>query len=552
MKKKMYGKAVEDLSVLLSPVLASPPAPCPPFSSDGLTLSALLYSRGTAYDKLEMTNEAILDYTRVLEVDPDHVNACYARAAAYNRKGLFAEAIEDYSTALAKDRTKGLQVRERPRERETRTTGGNDAPAAPSSPLLASHRKGSFKVGVEEYMRSREAVVRERLDSVGVGPAASFATQTSYSLPTNSHPLPAAIAATKPASGASRDVYSPPHTVKQAPKGQSQTAYDVEGTVGFPVSSQFEASRRAHTARLESARAVSPGDISPSSDDDDTRDMAGQAAVTLGMKESERMRAGLASPPPPSQPSPPHLHTADMEQQQGTTRRLNAPSVSPPTTTSSMLPPATPAHVSAPTSSPLPTTTSTSTSTSASSAAAAEADVHHARGFACRRKGDFHGAIAEYSRAIELDPTHFKAYFNRGFAYDKLRNFTAAIADYSRALAIDPKNAYAYYNRGISYDRSGDFDFAIRDFTMAMQILPSNADFYHNRGFCFRKQGNFELAIGDYTKALELDANHFKAVYNRAFSYDKVRHTYTVAWLHVCVCVYVCVCLCRWGCWKMP
>lgn len=43
-----------------------------------------------------------------------------------------------------------------------------------------------------------------------------------------------------------------------------------------------------------------------------------------------------------------------------------------------------------------------------------EADAHHARGFALRKKGDFHGAIAAYSQAIALDKHHFKAFFNRG------------------------------------------------------------------------------------------------------------------------------------------
>jgi hypothetical protein len=54
-----------------------------------------------------------------------------------------------------------------------------------------------------------------------------------------------------------------------------------------------------------------------------------------------------------------------------------------------------------------------SSSAAAGGGAGAEADAHHSRGFALRRKGDFAGAIAEYTKAIEMDPNHFKAYFNR-------------------------------------------------------------------------------------------------------------------------------------------
>ena len=55
-----------------------------------------------------------------------------------------------------------------------------------------------------------------------------------------------------------------------------------------------------------------------------------------------------------------------------------------------------------------------------SSDVALRADSHHAEGFACRKRGDYEAAIQAYTRAIELDPKHFKAYFNRGFAYDKV------------------------------------------------------------------------------------------------------------------------------------
>ena len=49
-------------------------------------------------------DESIMDFTRVLEIDPDHVNAAYARGACENRRGNFEKAIEDYQMALDKDR----------------------------------------------------------------------------------------------------------------------------------------------------------------------------------------------------------------------------------------------------------------------------------------------------------------------------------------------------------------------------------------------------------------------------------------------------------------
>ena len=47
-------------------------------------------------------------------------------------------------------------------------------------------------------------------------------------------------------------------------------------------------------------------------------------------------------------------------------------------------------------------------------------EEHHARGYMLRKRGDFHGAILHYSKALEKQPSHFSALFNRGFSYDKV------------------------------------------------------------------------------------------------------------------------------------
>jgi tetratricopeptide (TPR) repeat protein len=48
------------------------------------------------------------------------------------------------------------------------------------------------------------------------------------------------------------------------------------------------------------------------------------------------------------------------------------------------------------------------------------AEAYHRSGFEHRRQGNFTQAVQDYTRAIELDPRHFKATFNRAFAYDKV------------------------------------------------------------------------------------------------------------------------------------
>ena len=67
-------------------------------------------------------------------------------------------------------------------------------------------------------------------------------------------------------------------------------------------------------------------------------------------------------------------------------------------------------------------------------------------------------------------------------------DFEKALADYGRALEVDPVNSFAHYNRGITRDRLGDFAGAVEDFSAAIALDANNADFHHNRGFSLRKQ----------------------------------------------------------------
>ena len=70
-------------------------------------------------------------------------------------------------------------------------------------------------------------------------------------------------------------------------------------------------------------------------------------------------------------------------------------------------------------------------------------------------------AIAEYDKAIELDPRYAPAYYNRGNAYYKLENVDQALADYDKAIELNPNYAPAYSNRGIAHRKLGNLGQAL-------------------------------------------------------------------------------------------
>ncbi len=63
-----------------------------------------------------------------------------------------------------------------------------------------------------------------------------------------------------------------------------------------------------------------------------------------------------------------------------------------------------------------------------------------------------------------------KAYLDRGDDYYKKGQYDLAIADYNKAIVIDPKLALAYYGRGNAYGQKGQYDQAWEDLKKAQKL----------------------------------------------------------------------------------
>ena len=115
------------------------------------------------------------------------------------------------------------------------------------------------------------------------------------------------------------------------------------------------------------------------------------------------------------------------------------------------------------------------------------------------------------------DATRDAAYFARFGTY-KLDacDYDSAIANYDRAIALDPDDADAYHNRGIAKDAQGDYAAAIADFDRAIALEPDGADVYHNRGVAKAEQGDYAGAIADYDRVIALDPDNVAVLEDRA------------------------------------
>jgi tetratricopeptide (TPR) repeat protein len=109
---------------------------------------------------------------------------------------------------------------------------------------------------------------------------------------------------------------------------------------------------------------------------------------------------------------------------------------------------------------------------------------------------------------------------NRGVVYEVNHRYDQAIADYTKALEINPSYAGGYHNRGVAYGRKGQYDKALADFTKSIALNPRYAGAYYSRGNVYGKLGKHDdQAIADYTKALEVNPRYALAYYSRGRVY---------------------------------
>ena len=119
-------------------------------------------------------------------------------------------------------------------------------------------------------------------------------------------------------------------------------------------------------------------------------------------------------------------------------------------------------------------------------------------------KGDYDAAIADYTKAIESDPTLPTPYINRGLARQAKGDVDGALADDDKAIELNPNYAAAYHNRGLAKMDKHDYDGAIADYTRAIELSPNFAVAYYNRSLAEQAKGDAAGALADHNKAIKL------------------------------------------------
>ncbi|MEY4927722.1 MAG: hypothetical protein RI894_2158 [Bacteroidota bacterium] len=110
--------------------------------------------------------------------------------------------------------------------------------------------------------------------------------------------------------------------------------------------------------------------------------------------------------------------------------------------------------------------------------------------------------------ATYAQPSTYKEWFSS--AEEKLNTgkYTLAIADYTKAIALNPGVTESYMKRGTAKLKNGDDDGASLDFTQVIRLQPNNALAYASRSETKSHKSDLQGALFDINKAISLDGNN--------------------------------------------
>ncbi|MBI3723448.1 tetratricopeptide repeat protein [bacterium] len=136
------------------------------------------------------------------------------------------------------------------------------------------------------------------------------------------------------------------------------------------------------------------------------------------------------------------------------------------------------------------------------------------------RRGATDAAIADLTRALELDPRAPAIWANRGMMRQVKGDMDGALADYTRALELEPRAVMNRIARGAARFRKGDLDGAIEDYTLAIQIDGKRVEAWNDRGVARLKKNDVKAALADFRRAVEVEPRDAMAWANRGQAED--------------------------------
>ncbi|TQK45207.1 tetratricopeptide (TPR) repeat protein [Streptomyces sp. SLBN-118] len=138
------------------------------------------------------------------------------------------------------------------------------------------------------------------------------------------------------------------------------------------------------------------------------------------------------------------------------------------------------------------------------------------RGMHHRLANDYPNAVADYERALALDPTCARAHFGQAVVRLEKDDFAGALAGLDRADSLSPDTAWILEHRGEIHRVLNHLEEAVADCDRALRLVPDRARALATRGHAKYLMDRNREALADLDRAVELDAQYWWALIRRS------------------------------------
>lgn len=132
------------------------------------------------------------------------------------------------------------------------------------------------------------------------------------------------------------------------------------------------------------------------------------------------------------------------------------------------------------------------------------ADAWHDLGLALHRKGQHDEAKDCFNKAIQLQPSKGMFHYNYARLLDAQNRIDETIEAYRRAIEVDSKNIHAYRALSTFYRRHSDYEKAIATLCQALTVFPNHSDVIFDIGINYENWGKPEEALRYYLEVAKL------------------------------------------------
>ena len=140
------------------------------------------------------------------------------------------------------------------------------------------------------------------------------------------------------------------------------------------------------------------------------------------------------------------------------------------------------------------------------------AETEYSQGLAQLSRDDYSRALANFEKAVEIDPNYAEAWYQAGYCYGVLGRAADALRASRQAAKLRPEWAAAWINIGTSSFALSQYKDAVDAYRQAIKLDENNPDTQYSLGLTFNRLGRTDEEVLAYRRAIQIKPDHANAL----------------------------------------